>query len=113
MRTWNTVAIVGVGLMGGSIGLALRERKLARRIVGIGRRQASLDQALARGCVTEITTSVIEGVREAELIVVCSPVQSIARQMAEVCRHCSDTCVITDVGSTKEAVVIETQAELA
>ena len=56
MRTWDTVAIIGVGLIGGSIGLALRERKLARRIVGIGRRTGSLQSALARGCVTETTS---------------------------------------------------------
>ena len=42
MRTWDTVAIIGVGLIGGSIGLALRERKLARRVIGIGRRKVSL-----------------------------------------------------------------------
>src|SRR5437867_13446435 len=57
MRTWDTVAIIGVGLIGGSIGLALRERKLARRVIGIGRRTGSLESALARGCVTETTTS--------------------------------------------------------
>ena len=44
-RRWDTVAIIGVGLIGGSIGLALRERKLAKRVVGIGRRKASLAKA--------------------------------------------------------------------
>src|SRR5687767_13052744 len=74
---WKTVAIVGVGLIGGSIGLALRERKLADRVIGIGRRKGSLDQALAAGCVTEITTNLAEGVRSAELAIVCTPVESI------------------------------------
>ena len=45
MRRWNIVAIVGVGLIGGSIGLALRQRGLAERVVGIGRRQTSLRTA--------------------------------------------------------------------
>jgi len=56
MRPWDTVAIVGVGLMGGSIGLALQQRKLARRVVGVGRRVASLRKARECGTVTETTT---------------------------------------------------------
>jgi prephenate dehydrogenase len=50
MQRWNTVAIIGVGLLGGSIGLALRKRKLAKTVVGIGRRKNSLAKALSRRC---------------------------------------------------------------
>ena len=113
MRTWNTVAIIGVGLIGGSIGLALRERGLASRVVGIGRRKDSLEKALARGCVTVITTSIAEGVNQAELVVVCSPVGSIAEHVREACEHCGERCVVTDAGSTKGQIVAQVEAALA
>lgn len=106
----NTVAIVGVGLIGGSIGLALRGRQLAERVIGIGRRKSSLDQALAAGCVTEVTTSLAEGVRSAELTVVCTPVESIAQHVAEIAQACPPGCLITDAGSTKGQIVANVPA---
>jgi prephenate dehydrogenase len=112
MRTWDTVAIIGVGLIGGSIGLALRERKLARRVIGIGRRAESLKAALDRGCVTHTTTSIAEGVKNAELIVVCTPVDLIARQVGEIGQHCYEGCVITDAGSTKAEIVVRAETLL-
>jgi prephenate dehydrogenase len=112
MRTWDTVAIIGVGLIGGSIGLALRERKLARRVIGIGRRKVSLNNALARGCINEATTSIPEGVKQAELIVVCSPVELIHQHVAEAGRHCPEGSVITDAGSTKAELVVKAETSL-
>jgi prephenate dehydrogenase len=113
MQTFSAVAIVGVGLIGGSIGLALRQRGLCQRVVGIGRRIPSLEAALAHGCVTEVTTSIAEGVRETGLVVVCTPVETIAQHIAEAARHCPEGCVLTDAGSTKAAVVKEVEAALA
>jgi prephenate dehydrogenase len=113
MRTWDTVAIIGVGLIGGSIGLALAKRKLARRIVGIGRTKASLDSALARGCITEAATSIADGVRQADLIVVCTPVGQIAQHVAEAGQHMPEGSVITDAGSTKAELVVKAEAALA
>src|SRR4051794_6168149 len=113
MRTWDTVAIIGVGLIGGSIGLALRERKLARQIVGIGRRPESLEKALSLGCVSQISTSIAEGVKQAEIVVVCTPVESIAQQVAESAAAAPAGCVITDAGSTKTQLVADTEQALA
>ena len=113
MRSWNTVAIIGVGLIGGSIGLALRTRKLAPRVIGIGRRKDSLEKAQAHGCVTEFTTSIAEGVKSAELIVVCTPVESIAEHVREAGQRCPEGSIITDAGSTKAAIVIQAETALA
>jgi prephenate dehydrogenase len=113
MRTWDSVAIIGVGLIGGSIGLALRERKLAQRVIGIGRRQESLAKALARGCVTEVTTSIADGVKTAVLIVVCSPVESIAQHVAQAGKDCPEGSLITDAGSTKAELVVKAETALA
>jgi len=112
MPRWNTVAIVGVGLIGGSVGLALRQRKLAHEIVGIGRRPASLDEALSGGCVTRTATSIARGVAGAQLVVVCTPVELIAQQVAEAAGCCGPETIITDAGSTKAQVVSAADAAL-
>jgi prephenate dehydrogenase len=107
MPVWKTVAIVGAGLIGASLGMALRERRLAERVVGIGRRPASLAEAKARGAVDEIFTDLAAGVRDAELIIICTPVASIARQAAEIAGACPRGATITDAGSTKSGIVAE------
>ena len=74
MKHLGSVAIVGVGLIGGSIGLALRRRQLADAVVGIGRRQVGLRIARRVGAVTETTVHLSKGVAQADLVVVCTPV---------------------------------------
>jgi len=105
MPHWKTVAITGVGLIGGSIGLALRSRGLADRVVGIGRREESLRIAAQVGATTETTLDLAQGVREADLIVVCTPVASIAEHVRTAAAACPRTALITDAGSTKETIV--------
>lgn len=105
MRHWDTVAIVGVGLIGGSIGLALRRRKLARNVVGIGRRKSSLSKALQVGAVSRTTTSMSRGVVDAELTIVCTPVGKIVQHVREVAESCPKQALVTDAGSTKASIV--------
>lgn len=104
---WDTVAIVGVGLIGGSLGLALKKRKLARRVVGIGRRASSLAKARRAGAVDTTTTRLERGTAEAEVIVFCTPVSRIAEQVRQVVACCDPSSVLTDVGSTKRLIVSE------
>ena len=111
---WKTVAIIGVGMIGGSIGCALlerklAERKLAERVIGIGRRKASLAAAQKLGCVTETTTSIAQGVADAELVVVCTPVELVPQHLAEAAEHAPAGTLLTDVGSTKSALVAEAE----
>jgi prephenate dehydrogenase len=105
MKHWNTVAIVGVGLIGGSIGLALRERKLAGEVVGIGRRPVSLKRACTSGALDRATIDIGEGVNRAELVVVCTPVASIAEHVRAAAAACPVGALITDAGSTKASIV--------
>ena len=102
---WDTLAIVGVGLIGGSIGLAARERGLAKRIVGIGRRESSLKAARMAETVTETTTDLAQGVSNADFIVVCTPVDQIGEHICQVARNCPAMALITDAGSTKAEMV--------
>jgi prephenate dehydrogenase len=104
-RKWKTVAIVGVGLIGGSIGLTLRRRKLAQRVVGVGRRTASLRRAKQLGCVDTTTTNIARGVTDAQLIIVCTPVGQIVEHVLEAAIHAHAEALITDAGSTKAEIV--------
>jgi prephenate dehydrogenase len=105
LSAYDTVAIVGVGLIGGSIGKALRERGLARRIVGVGRSQASLDEAVRVGAIQEATSSLGEGVLSADVVVVCTPVSEIAQHVRQAAREAPAGVLVTDAGSTKRIIV--------
>jgi prephenate dehydrogenase len=105
MPRFNTVAILGVGLIGGSIGLALRRRGLASRVIGIGHRAESLRVAEERGAVTQTTLDVAAGVAEADLVIVCTPVGRVGDDVRAAAAHCRAGALITDVGSTKAEIV--------
>jgi prephenate dehydrogenase len=105
LARFGTIAIVGVGLIGGSIGLALRARGLARRVIGIGRSEASLTDAERAGAIDAGTTDQARGVAEAEIAVVCTPVTRIAADVANAAEHGPDGILITDAGSTKRRIV--------
>jgi len=105
MNRLKSVAIVGVGMIGGSIGLALRQRGLAEKVIGIGRRQITLRIARRVGAVTNTTIDLGKGVSEAELVVVCTPVGRIAEDVRRAAEHCRRPTLITDAGSTKLSLV--------
>jgi prephenate dehydrogenase len=109
---FDTVAIVGVGLIGGSIGLALKERRLVRTVVGIGRSAASLRLAKRRGAIDRGTTQVARGVADADLIVICTPVDSIPDRIVEASASCTSQAILTDTGSTKAQIVYGVERHL-
>ncbi len=104
MVHFDRVVIVGVGLLGGSIGLALRDRKLARSIVGVGRSVPGLQQALELGAVTEFETDISRACADADVVVVCTPVQQVAEWVRECLPLLRDGALVTDVGSTKGTI---------
>jgi len=106
------IAIVGVGLIGGSVGLAVRQRGLARAVVGIGRRQSSLRKARRCGAVTKTTTDLARGVRDAQLVIVCTPVGVVAERVRAVADAAAPGTLITDGASTKEQIVADAEAYL-
>ena len=112
MPRWNTVAIIGPGLIGGSIGLALRNRGLAAHVSGIGRRRESLAKALDLGAATSISTSIDEGVKDADVVVVCTPVNEIAGHLLQAAAATPDRALLTDAGSTKSSIVAKVETAL-
>lgn len=113
MQRLDSVAIIGVGLIGGSVGLALRDRRLAVRVVGIGRRAESLTAAQNIGAVTETTLDLAAGVADAQLIVVCSPIDRIVEHVRAAAAACPPGALITDAGSTKGSIVAALDGALA
>ncbi len=111
MARLGTVAVIGVGLIGGSIGRALRARSLAERVVGIGRSEATLDLALQIGAIDEATTDIAGGVARADVVVVCTPVPLIASTVRSVARHAPSGVLVTDAGSTKRTIVEEVEQD--
>jgi len=105
MRTWDTLAVVGPGLIGGSIGLAALRQGVVGEVVGIGRSQTSLQTAISRGAITAGTLDLAAGVRDADLIVVCTPVDEIPYYVERVAEACKPGALITDAGSTKADLV--------
>lgn len=102
---WQRVAIVGVGMVGGSLGMALRERGLAKRVVGVARRAETVEQAVRLGAADEATTDLREGVRGADLVVLASPVLAMLDLAERMAPALAPGCVVTDVGSTKSLLV--------
>src|SRR5712692_6762896 len=98
---FETVALIGIGLLGGSLGLALRERRLARRVVAVARRPETMRRALELGAAHEGYAEPREGVRDADLVVLCTPVLTMPGLVDRVAAFLKPGCVVTDVGSTK------------
>lgn len=102
-KLFNTIAIVGVGLIGGSIGLAAKKRKLADKIIGLGRSEFSLKKALKKKAIDEISLDKSK-VKEADLVILATPVSKIVPLVKELLPYLKKGAVITDVGSTKREI---------
>lgn len=102
---WPSVAILGVGLIGGSIGKALLERRLAKRVIGVGRSVDSLRGALQGGCISESATDVASAVAQADFVVVATGVGAIPGLLDEADAAARPGTLMTDVGSTKTSIV--------
>jgi len=105
MGRFKKIAIIGVGLIGGSIGLAAKKHGAAKKVVGIFRRRSTLNKALKRKAVDYATLNLRDGVRGADLIILATPVVSIPRIAEELIRCADRGAIITDAGSTKEWLV--------
>ncbi len=98
------IAIVGVGLIGGSIGLAARGR-LGATVSGWSRSRGTLERALELGAIDRAGDSLADAVRDAEAVFVCAPVGALPEVVREALAAAPADCVVTDAGSTKRSVV--------
>lgn len=101
------LAIIGVGLIGGSLARALREAGAVKSVVGIGRSRQNLEEALSLGICDEITRDPAEGVRGADMVFISVPVCAIPGVVAEIAPFLAPGCIVTDGGSVKTGIVSE------
>jgi prephenate dehydrogenase len=102
---FNKMCIIGVGLIGGSIARAARKNKLCDDIVGVSRNETHLQKAVELGVIDRYELSIAEAAKDADVVIVCSPVGSFDIVFKELELVWSDTCLYTDAGSTKESVI--------
>lgn len=109
---FKRVAIVGVGLIGGSLGLAIKRRGLAESVVGIGRRIENLRTAVRLGAIDRYALEAKEGVREADLVVLASHVDAYEQHL-KTWGGCLDAgAIVTDAGSVKGRLVEQAEGLL-
>lgn len=102
---FKRIAIVGVGLIGGSIGIAARKKRLAGEVVGVGRRRSSIRKAMGVGAIDRGGLDLKKGVKDADLVIIATPVDKVMAKIREVASLVRTGTIIIDVNSTKEEVV--------
>jgi len=100
----NKVAIIGLGLIGGSIAKALHNKLGFRHIIGVDTDQQALEAATEQGIISAGFTAPNAEVYSSDLIFVCTPLKHTFKVITELTEHVKDTCIITDTGSTKEEI---------
>ena len=109
---FGVVAIIGTGLIGGSIGLGLKERGLARSIIGVGHRRSSINKALRAKAIDEGTINIEKAVRQADIIILATSVDLIPDLARKIIPLMKTSAILTDVGSTKRYIVSQINREI-
>lgn len=108
----HRLAIIGVGLIGGSLARALKRARCVDTVVGYGRTHASLDAALRLGVIDEASGDLATAVTGADMIVLAAPLATTSELLAGIRDVLHERAVVTDVGSVKGSVVAAARAEL-
>jgi prephenate dehydrogenase len=110
VEQWNKIAIIGIGLLGGSLGLAIRERGLAKSVYGYVRRQEVIEKCVASGIVDWAGCDLREVVNDADLIILCTPILQMKSLVEKMLPYIKQGAILTDVGSAKEKIVAELES---
>lgn len=108
----NRLAIIGVGLIGGSLSLALKKAGQVGEVVGYARTESIRQQALDLGVIDRAATSIADAVKEVDMIFLAVPMGAMASVLSELAPHVDDDMIITDGGSAKAQVVAAASAAL-
>lgn len=109
---FKQVAIIGVGLIGGSLGMILRRKAMADHIVGIGRRVENLKTAVELGAIDRYVADPKEGVQGADLVILATPVDTYDRHLKEWAHCLTPGAIVSDVGSVKGTLVEQSEAAM-
>lgn len=108
--TIKRLAIIGVGLIGGSLALALRRKGVVAEVVGIGRGEANLRRGVELGVIDRYSLDPCSGVQDADMVFLATPVCTIADVVARIAPYLAPGAVVTDGGSVKEEIVVSCEA---
>ncbi|MBX3333379.1 MAG: prephenate dehydrogenase/arogenate dehydrogenase family protein [Nitrospira sp.] len=109
---FTQVVIIGVGLIGGSLGMIIRRRGLADQVVGVGRRVENLKAAVALGAIDRYVADPQEAVRGADLVILATPVDTYERHLQEWGHSLQPGAIVSDVGSVKGTLVERSEAAM-
>lgn len=109
---FQQVTIIGVGLLGGSLGLVLKEQGLAKTVIGIGRRQANLELAVQMGAIDRFTSEPHEAVCDSDFIVLATPVDTYSSHLQRWGKQVPPGAIVSDVGSVKGQLVFDVEGML-
>jgi prephenate dehydrogenase len=104
---YDKITIIGMGLMGGSLGRILIKNNIAKEVIGCGRNINRLKIALKKGAATSVTIDLEKAVNESQIIIVSLPVMLIPEYVKKILTFVNKNCCITDMGSVKEIIVNE------
>jgi prephenate dehydrogenase len=110
MKPFKQITILGIGLIGASLALSCRQRKLAGKIVGFGRNADNLKKAQEKNIIDSGSTDLKTAVEGSDLIILCTPVGVLVERIREMIPFLQDGCIITDAGSVKGPLVKEIDA---
>lgn len=110
---FKRVTIIGVGLIGGSLGMAIKRHNLAQEVVGVSQKQTSLTAALKNQAIDQAAQDMKKAVNSADLVILATPVSVISTLIPAIAPHLRRHCIVTDVGSTKLAIVQAAQKHLS
>jgi len=105
IRDLDNIAIVGVGLLGGSIGLGLRAAGYRGRILGIGHRASTMAKAVESGCVDRGFLEVPDCIDQCPLVILATPIGKFEQMLVQLSQRLREGAIVTDVGSTKRYVL--------
>ncbi len=108
----QTLAVIGVGLIGGSLALALKEKGVVAKIIGVGRSETNLKLAQSLGIVDEWTTSLVDAVQDADVVILAVPMGAYAEIFAEIAPVLKEGAIVSDAGSTKQHALKAAQKHL-
>lgn len=102
---FKRITIIGLGLIGGSLGLAIKKQRLAQEVIGVSRRRSTVVRALSRGVADRVTLDAAKAVQGADLVILCAPVLKIIDIARDISGSLEEGAIVTDAGSTKKEIV--------
>ena len=106
-QSFKKITIIGLGLIGGSIGLALKRAGSTAQLIGSARSQKTLDVALERNLVERVEIDIVKSVEDADLVILATPLSSFKKIILKVSHNLKPGCIVTDTGSSKLKVIEE------